>query len=67
MQVIRPEDRRKSDDMVQWDKFAQFADILFVISDCQSRGSPVPMTSAASVIRYWLEETPVIDSEDVSL
>jgi hypothetical protein len=52
--------------LVQWDKFAQFADILFSIADCQARGCPVAHNAPAAVIKKLLSDTPVIESEDVS-
>lgn len=66
LQVVRPDDRRESDGLVQWDKFAQFADILIVIAECQGRGCPAPQNSAVPAIKRVLHDTPVIESEDVS-
>ena len=64
LQSTRPEDVRE-DGSIQWDKYIRFAEILSVIPDCQARGPPVPGT-VSPMFKRVIDDTPVIESEDVS-
>ncbi|OCF42931.1 hypothetical protein I317_03282 [Kwoniella heveanensis CBS 569] len=63
LQAVRPDDRRKEDNKVQWDKFARFGEILGVINECQSRG-PIVRGEVNDRFRRIIEDTPVISNED---
>ncbi|WVQ99369.1 hypothetical protein IAU59_006502 [Kwoniella sp. CBS 9459] len=63
LQSVRPEDKRKEDNKVQWDKFARFGDILGVINECQARG-PIVRGEVNDRFRRIIEDTPVISNED---
>jgi hypothetical protein len=64
LQGARKEDIR-ADGQIQWDKFILFYDILSIVSECQSKD---PMISGAppEVFRKLINDTPIINDEDVS-
>ncbi|WVF71424.1 hypothetical protein IAT40_006228 [Kwoniella sp. CBS 6097] len=63
LQAVRPDDKRKEDNKVQWDKFARFGEILGVINECQARG-PIVRGEVNDRFRKIIEDTPVISNED---
>ncbi|ODN79845.1 hypothetical protein L202_03739 [Cryptococcus amylolentus CBS 6039] len=63
LQSVRHEDVRKSDGMVQWDKFMRFGEILGTITDCQNRG-PAVQGEASPGFRKLMEETVILTDED---
>lgn len=63
LQGVRPEDVRENG-TIQWDKFAKFAEIVFVVSRCQDRGTMIPGDPSVA-FRALIEQTPIITSEDV--
>ncbi|ORY34095.1 ras guanine nucleotide exchange factor domain-containing protein [Naematelia encephala] len=62
LQGARSEDRR-ADGMIQWDKFARFADMVSVITECQSKGSMV-RGQVSMAFKSFIEDTPIIINED---
>ena len=64
LQSTRPEDVRE-DGSIQWDKYNRFAEILSVIPNSQIRGPPV-QGSVSSIFKRVIDDTPIIESEDVS-
>ncbi len=51
--------------MIQWDKFSRFHEILAIIPQCQSKG-PIVSGPPSVAFRQLIEDTPVIEHEDVS-
>ncbi|WVR07009.1 hypothetical protein IAU60_004048 [Kwoniella sp. DSM 27419] len=77
LQSVRPEDTKDAEGggpggdpttLVQWDKFAKFAEILGVVPACQALGPLVRTGNGASdlsdKVRRIIDETAVISDED---
>ncbi|WWD17365.1 hypothetical protein CI109_101806 [Kwoniella shandongensis] len=63
LQGVRPEDRRKEDGKIQWDKFARFGEILGILEECKNRG-PIVRGEVGEGFRRAIRETPIISNED---
>ncbi|WVQ82300.1 hypothetical protein IAT38_004428 [Cryptococcus sp. DSM 104549] len=63
MQAVRPEDVRKEDGKVQWDKFLRYGEILGIIQECQAKG-PIVSGPVEARFKRMMEDTAVISNED---
>ncbi|WVO16238.1 hypothetical protein L204_103909 [Cryptococcus depauperatus] len=63
LQAVRPEDIRKTDGKIQWDKFMRLGEILGTIQECQSRGAIVK-GPVGTGFKQVIKDTVILSNED---